>query len=137
MGENKNIKEIDTFAKKYVQEIKEESPSLNFTSNLMDSILKIEESKVFKAKPLISKKVWILVLGVLVSLFFIPFKVSDKSLLQNLPEVDFSFLDKIQIPNLFETISVSNTVLYAVFFFGLMIIAQVVFLKNHFNKKFE
>ena len=136
MGENKHIKELDAFAKKYVKEIKEEAPSLDFTFNLMDSILKIEKSKVFKVQPLISKKVWLIVLGVVVALFFIPFKTSEKSLL-NLPEVDFSFFDKFQMPNLFESISVSNTVLYAVFFFGLMIIAQVVFLKNHFDKKFE
>jgi hypothetical protein len=67
---------------------------------------------------------------------FIPFKESEKSVL-NLPKVDFSFLNKIQIPNLFDTISISNTVLYAVFLFGLLFIAQVVFLKNHFNKRFD
>lgn len=137
MGENKHIKELDALTKKYVQEIEEKSPSLDFTDNLMESILKIQKSDVFKATPLISKKIWLLISGVILSLFFIPFKPTENSITNKIPEIDLSFLNKIQIPNLFESFSISNTVLYVVLFFGLMIIAQIAFLKNHFDKKFQ
>ena len=136
MGENKNIKELDAFAKKYVKEIEQEKPSLDFTASLMNKIVLETNSEVFKAKALITKKGWFVIATLLLAAVFIPFKTEEKSLL-NLPDVDFSFFDKLQIPNLFESIAVSNTVLYAVFFFGLMIIAQVVFLKNHFDKKYH
>mgnify|MGYP000704683358 FL=1 len=136
MGENKNIKELDAFAKKYVKEIEQEKPSLDFTASLMNKIVLETNSEVFKAKALITKKGWFVIATLLLAVVFIPFKTEEKSLL-NLPDVDFSFFDKLQIPNLFESIAVSNTVLYAVFFFGLMIIAQVVFLKNHFDKKYH
>ena len=92
---------------------------------------------VFKATPLISKKIWLLISGVILSLFFIPFKPTENSITNKIPEIDLSFLNKIQIPNLFESFSISNTVLYVVLFFGLMIIAQIAFLKNHFDKKFQ
>lgn len=135
MGENKHIEELDAFAKKYIKEIKQEQPSIDFTSTIMQTITKETSSEVFKTKPLISKRVWALIFGCIVALFFIPTK-SNEGLI-NLPEINFSFLEKIQASSLLEYFSVSNTVLYALFFFGLMIIAQVVFLKNHFNKRFE
>ena len=136
MGENKHIEELDAFANKYVKEIPQEKPSFDFTASIMQTIAKESTSKVFKTSALISKKGWFVVLTVIVAALFVSFKETEQSLF-NLPELDLSFFDKIQIPNLFESIAVSNTVLYAVLFFGLMIIAQVVFLKNHFNKRFN
>lgn len=136
MGENKHIEELDAFAKKFVKEIPQEKPSESFTSSLMQVIAEESTPKVFKTSALISRKVWVLIFLLITTVLFIPFKESEKSVF-NLPKVDFSFFDKIQIPNLFESISLSSTVLYAVFFFGLMIIAQVFFLKNHFNKRFR
>ena len=134
MGENKHIEELDAFAKKYIKEIPQEKPSLDFTASIMQSIVKESTSKVFKTKALISKKVWILISLLVLAALFVPFKESKISAL-NLPELDFSFLDKIQMPNLFESFAVSNTVLYSIFFLGLMIIAQVVFLKGYFEKR--
>ena len=136
MGENKHIEELDAFAKKYIKEIPQEKPSLDFTASIMQTIAKESTSKVFKTTALISKKAWFVIAAFVLAVLFIPFKESEKSLL-NFPKVDLSFFDKIQIPNLFESFAVSNTVLYSVFFFGLMIIAQVVFLKNYYNKRFQ
>lgn len=136
MEENKNTTELDAFAKKYVKEIHTESPSADFTASLMGKIVVEHQKSVFKSKALISKKVWFLLFALLIALLFIPFKKSEERLL-HIPRIDFSFLDKIQMSNLFEFFSVSNTVTYAICFFGLMFMAQVVFLKNYFNKRFE
>jgi hypothetical protein len=136
MEENKNSHELDAFAKKYVKEIHAESPSKDFTASLMSKIVREHQKSVFKSEALISKKVWFLLFALSIALLFIPFKKSEERLL-NLPRIDFSFLDRMQMPNLFENFSVSNTVTYAICFFGLMFMAQVVFLKNYFNKRFE
>lgn len=136
MGENKHIEELDTFAKKYVKEIPQEKTSLDFTKSIMNTILLESQAKVFTTKALISKKGWIVISILVLAVVLIPFKSSEKSLF-NLPELDFSFFDKIQVPNLLESINISNTVLYAVFFFGLMFMAQVFFIKKHFDKKFN
>jgi hypothetical protein len=136
MEENRNTTELDTFAKKYVKEIHTESPSIDFKASLMRKIVAEHQKSVFRSKALISKKVWFLLFASLIAILFIPFKKSEERLL-NFPRIDFSFLDKIQVPNLFENFSVSNTVAYAICFFGLMFMAQVVLLKNHFNKRFE
>jgi hypothetical protein len=136
MEENKKNKEIDIFAKKYIQEIKEESPSKDFTTSLMNAIILENSKSVTVSKALISKKAWFVILSIVFALVLIPFKSQKKSLF-TIPELDFSFFNKIQVPNILENFSVSSTVLYAIFLFGLMLIAQVFFLKNHLNKRFE
>jgi hypothetical protein len=136
MEENKHIKEFDAFAKKYLKEIKTESLSKDFTASLMNKIVLENSKSVINTKALISKKVWVVIFASVLAVVLIPFKASEKSLIR-MPKLDFSFLEKIQIPNLLENVSVSNTVMYAILFFGLMFMVQVIFLKNHFNKRFE
>ena len=134
MEENKHIEELDAFAKKYVKEIPQEKPSIDFTADIMQNILTESRSSVFTPKALITKKGWFLIIGLLLVAIFMPFKQMKETTIK-LPELNFSFFDKIQIPNLFESFAVSNTVLYSIFFFGLMVLAQVIFLKGYFEKR--
>lgn len=134
MGENKHIQELDAFAKKYVKEIKVEQPSLDFTASIMKTILIESKYKVFKVSPLISKKAWVLILLSLVGIFFIPFKESEKGV-GYVSKIDFSFFNTIESLNLFNSISVSNTVLYSILIFGLMVLVQVFYLKKYFESR--
>ena len=136
MGENKHIEELDAFAKKYVKEIPQEKPSIDFAASIMQTIAKESTAKIFKPTALISKKVWFVILTLVLATLFVPFKASEKSVL-NLPKLDFSFLPKLQVSNLFESLAISNTVLYSIFLFGLMIVVQTFFLKNYFNKRYN
>ncbi|CAM1357162.1 hypothetical protein [Tenacibaculum ascidiaceicola] len=136
MGENKDIKELDTFTKKYINEIEAETPSIDFTANIMDAILKEEQSSIYKAAPLISKRVWFVLAGILaVSILFVS-KGASSSWLQ-IPEIKMDYLSNIQLPNLFENITVSNLMLSACFFFTVMVFVQIYYLKNHFTRKFN
>jgi len=134
MGENKHIKELDAFAKKYIKEIPSEKLSLDFTASLMKKIALEQNSEVYKAKALISKKGWFLIVASILALIFIPFKSSEKNLI-NVPKLEFNFLDNFQFTNLFASLSVSNVTLYAVLFFGILFFAQIIFLKKHFDKR--
>ena len=51
------------------KEIKEESPSLDFTANLM-AVLEKETTDIYKATPLISKKGWFFLGAILVASIF-------------------------------------------------------------------
>jgi|UniRef100_UPI00366A95D8 hypothetical protein len=136
MGENKNIKELDAFIKKYINEIEEETPSIDFTANIMGTILKEEQSSIYKATPLISKEVWVVLASVLaVSMLFVS-KGTSLSWLK-IPKMRIDYLSNIQIPNLFENITVSNLMLCACFFFTVMVFVQIYFLKNHFTKRLK
>lgn len=136
MGENKNIKELDAFVKKYINEIEEETPSVDFTANIMDVILNEEQSSIYKATPLISKKVWVVLASLLaVSMLFVS-KGTSLSWLK-IPKMRIDYLSNIQIPNLFENITVSNLMMCACFFFTMMVFVQIYYLKNHFTRKFN
>lgn len=135
MEENKHLEEFDVFAKKYLKEIEVETPSQNFTASLMKRI-EVQKTAIFNQKSLISKKGWFGVFCVVLMVLFSSNKTSENDIL-NLPKIDFSFLEENQISQLFHSISVSSTTMYAFFFFGLMILFQVVFLKNHFDKRFQ
>jgi len=133
MGENKHIKEFDAFSKKYIKEIKREVPSVDFTANLMDVLLQKENTEIYKATPLISKKVWFILAGFLVTCILYVSRGTSLAWVK-MPKVNLDFFSRIHIPNLFEGITVSNTMLFACFFFTLMFFGQVYLLKNHFTK---
>lgn len=136
MGESNDIKELDAFVKKYINEIEEETPSIDFTANIMDAILKEEQSSIYKAAPLISKRVWFVLAGILaVSILFVSKGASSSWL--RIPEIKMDYLSNIQLPNLFENITVSNLMLSACFFFTVMVFVQIYYLKNHFTRKFN
>ncbi len=135
MGENKHIEEIHAFTKKYVQEIQIETPSLDFTSNLMR---KIGELQPFKSaityKPLISKKAWFIVFTAIISAVLIPFKSSEESIF-SVPELNFSFLEKLNFTGLLDNINVSNTTLYFAITFSVLVSIQIFYLKGYFEKQ--
>ncbi|MFY0629166.1 MAG: hypothetical protein JXR05_02225 [Flavobacteriaceae bacterium] len=136
MEDNKNL-QIDAFLKKQIQEIPLDSPSKDFTSNLM-GVLEKETSIKAQYVPLISKKVWIvmatLIAASLVALFIIPFQQQEGSLLDKVP-VDFSFLDKISFSGLFDGLSVSSSTFYAMLLFSIMVGVQIFYIKGYFSKR--
>ena len=134
MGENKHMSELDAFTKKYVKEIKEEKPSFNFTASIMNALENQEEKVIVKTTVLISKKVWFLIAAIFITIVLIPFKQSEQRLIE-FPQIDFAMLEKYQLSNIFNSISISNITFSAVLLFGLMIFIQVIFLKNHFEKR--
>ena len=135
MAEDKHIEELDAFTKKYIKEINIEAPSVDFTANLME-VLQEENTKVYKPVPLISKKVWsVLVVFLVGSILFVSKGTSVTWI--KMPKIDLSYMSSVEMPNLFGNITISNTMLYACFFFTLMIFIQVHFLKNHFTKNLE
>ena len=131
MGENKHIEELDVFTKKIIGEIQPESPSIDFTKSIMANILAIENTTLYRATPLISKKIWfVLAVIMAVAVFFVMKGKSIKS--YNLPELQgFSMPE---IPNLLENIAISNTTLYACLLGTVLLIAQVYWLKNRLIK---
>ena len=135
MEKNKLHVEEDAFLKKYLQEIKLDSPRSSFTENILDLILK-EEKSIVKNTPLISKKMWFIAAGFLATCVFFLFKEKNTTSLR-FPEIDFSFIPSLQMPTIFGSFTISSTIMYAVVGFSLMFFIQIAFLKNHFNKRFD
>ncbi len=136
MEKNKQDLKEDIFLREYLKEIKLEVPKSNFTDNIMDVLLKEEKKIVLKPEPLISKKIWFLLSGLIASSFWFLLKGKSTTTLA-FPKLDLNFLSKIQITNFFENISMSNTLFYVITFFTIMIFVQIMYLKNHFDSKYD
>ncbi len=134
MGENKHIEEIDAFAKKYIKEIPVESPSVNFTANLMNTISQLQTEKTIVYKPLISKKGWFVVVAAVIAVVLISFKSSKESIF-TMPEINLSFLEKFSFSGVFESVSVSTSTLYLAILFSVLIFIQIFYLKGYFEKQ--
>ena len=133
MEENNN-KQLDAFLKKQIKELPLESPSKNFTANIMSALHAESALSHIKYKPLISKKIWLAVAAVVVAVLFIPFQKQEGGLLEKV-SIDFSFIDKLNFGGALEGLSVSSTAFYGLLFFAIMIFVQVVYLKGYFDKK--
>ncbi len=134
MGENKHIEEIDAFAKKYIKEIPVESPSTNFTANLMGTISQLQTERKIEYKPLISKKGWFVVIAAVIAIIVMPFKNSEEGLF-TLPELNLSFIEKLNFSGVFESVSISTPILYLVILFSVLIFIQIFYLKGYFEKQ--
>ena len=105
MGENKHINELDVFAKKHIKSIKKEKPSMDFTSSVMQTILKAQSVTKFTYEPLISKKVWFIIVAGVISLFFIPLKRSGETR-PLFDKVDMTWLEDVSFGNFFSNVDV-------------------------------
>ena len=135
---NENVdKKLDNLSRKVMGNSVVESPSVNFTQNLMSQIISLNTSKVTTYVPLISKRVWLLIavafLGVL------GYLIIGTSGEQNTSITDYG-LDRIfnmQYSNPLSSVEFSQTLIYAVALFAIMLCIQIPILKRHFDKRFE
>jgi len=128
---------LDDFTKKLVKELPSEQPSSAFLNNVMNAVnaIEVKESKV--CKPLISMKVWFLIVVSIVVSMFLLLKTEPIKRPEFLPEVDTSKLFSIFSTDYSLTFTTSNTVIYGFLFFAIMMTIQIVYLKNHHNKQFN
>lgn len=135
--EDKNDKQIDAFLKNQIQEMPLESPSKDFTMNIM-SVLEKETSKSIEYSPLISKKVWMgiatLIAASVLILIFIPFQNQGESILDKV-SLDFSFLENVSLSGVFDGLSISSTTFYGILLFSVMIFVQIFYIKGYFSKR--
>lgn len=123
---------IDKITKKIVQDGGLETPSKDFFKNVMQAIEQPEVQSLIDYQPLISKKVWgVLLVGLLTSILvlFVLFPTySETSLLSKLNWVEsYSFsLPEVQL---------SKTTIYGIGFLSLFLL-QIPFLKKQLNNHY-
>ena len=134
---NKEPKDnLDLFTKKMVKELPEEKPSLDFSKNVMDAIYAVEQAKELKrSQPLISKRTWLLFVGVIIA--------ATVYLLKNTTFAENSLLSRIDFGTYTNGLSfdyslgftTSNVTIYAFVFLAIMISVQIGYIKNYYARK--
>ncbi|GAA4816565.1 hypothetical protein [Litoribaculum gwangyangense] len=137
MNENAN-KYLDDLSKKVMAHGKVESPSFNFTDAVMSKIETLSKNQATIYKPLISKRMWFLILVGFLALFsYGLFSGNNEESIGWLNKIDFSILSNNNISNTLSSFKFSKTLMYALVFFGSMICLQIPILKHYFNKRLE
>jgi len=128
-------KKLDAFTGKFLKDFSSETPSLDFTKEVMSKIEAATNTTIFEYKPLISKKLWfvlaVLTIGVFSYLIFGDVQTENASTMSKklafLTEMNSFSLPKFQV---------SNILLYGIIGFTFFISIQMMVLKNHFDKRF-
>ncbi len=136
MGENKHIDELDIFAKKVFNNIAEKSPSVNFTEDVMKQINAIENSKIVNASSYNYRySIYGIVISFVIASVFLIFQEnkSEASFFNfNISDITF-----VKLPQLtwLQSLNLSVTTMYALFFFTILFIVQTIVLKQYFNRR--
>ncbi len=126
----KQSENIDRITKKIIKDAGLEQPSSDFFSNVMEAIESETTSASMVFQPLISKKMWMLLIAltaaVLVLLFIFP--VFSESSLINPITIPEQFKFDFNLPEM----KLSKTTIYGVGFLSLFLL-QIPFLKRQLN----
>jgi len=130
-------KHIEKFVDKMMKETNLDTPSVDFTAQVMSQVLKIKTSQTTVYKPLISKWVWygifISMLGLIAYLSFNSSSVSGGLL----EKFNLGTLPKFSMPNLFSGLHFSKTTIYACVLLTLMLFIQIPIIKHVMNRRLE
>nr|WP_299215155.1 hypothetical protein [uncultured Allomuricauda sp.] len=125
-------RELEDFVDKIMDETILESPSSNFTDNIMSQITEPALNDATQYKPLIHRNVLIFVLMVLVGItgyLASDFTLDNRAWFGN-GQIDLFFERILDWPQM---LSSSKTTMYAVLFFGLLFLIQIPWLKRYFE----
>ncbi|SDS72750.1 hypothetical protein SAMN04515667_2841 [Formosa sp. Hel1_31_208] len=128
---------LDNLSRKVIGESTIESPSLDFTQTLMSRINMLHTYKVTAYEPLISMRSWILIaFGMIAILGYSVFGTSksENGLLSDLGLERFS---NYEFTNPLASMEFSQTVIYSVVLFAIMLCIQIPLLKRYFNQRLD
>lgn len=127
--------QMDNLVKKVIVKASLETPSFDFTAQIMTQLVAKKQSESTIYKPLISRTVWITIFvgfGVLIAYSFFGMQQESQNWILDLDVLTYSTIfDKLP------KITVSKTVLYALVSLSVMILIQVSVLKDYLDKRFE
>lgn len=127
-------KRLEHLVDKMMKETALETPSIDFTSNIMSQVEVIANSDVTIYKPLISKPVWFGLFAMIIGVLGYSFSnnTTEHSWLSN---IDISILTDNSIGQMLSNLTFSKTMLYSTVLFALMFTIQIPILKRYFNKR--
>ena len=128
---------LDKLAKKAMQSSLLESPSLDFTANIMAKVEASAISHLTVYKPLISKRSWLLISILVIGGLSYGIFGSGLESLGWFDNIDYSMISNNKVTQAISGITFSKTLIYAVGFCGLLFFIQIPMMKHFFDKRLE
>lgn len=127
-------KELEAFVDKIMADAPLESPSADFTKNLMQHIEAVQHKEVYQYRPIVPKQVLVLIFVGLVSLTL--YLIAQYGL-----ESDGGWFGNVSVEPVFdnmwgwlENYTSSKILIYAVLLFGLLFFVQVPLMKKQLER---
>ena len=128
-------KHLEKLTSKLMEETSLESPSFDFTDNIMSQVQIIKTSDVTVYKPLISKSIWILIaLGFITLIGYLILGTTSQDS-EALFTINFDVLYNNRFTETLSVMKFSDTLMYAVVSLGIMLFIQIPLLKNYFDNR--
>ena len=128
-------KELEAFMDKIMADAPLESPSIDFTKNLVQRIEAAQHKEVYQYKPIMPRQVLVLLFIGLMTLTF--YLIAQYGL-----ESDGGWFGNVSVEPLFDNVwgwlenyTSSKILMYAILLFGLLFFVQVPLLKRQLDKK--
>ena len=128
---------LDKLAKKVVKSSTLESPSLDFTANVMAEIEASSISEITVYKPLISKRSWFILMIIIGGGLIYSFTGSNIESTGLLEKMDFSIISDNMVTEALAGFTISKIFAYAIGFFGLVFFVQIPMMKHYLDKRFD
>ena len=125
-------KHIETFIDKAMKSSALETPSFDFTAKVMSQVTVTSRSSLTVYQPLFSKSAWVIMLLSTVGIITFSLFSNDTFTLGWFEKVNIS-----KVSNLFSEIKISQTAMYSLLMFAVMLFIQIPLLKHYFDKRFE
>lgn len=127
-------KELEKLVAKAMQKSSLETPSFQFTDNVMAAVNAAHQTSAIRYRPLIPKYMWVAIalaiVGVTAYLWFL---IQPAPL--NLPTLSFDFIENNLITKEVTAFTPSKITSYAVLLLALMVCVQIPMLKRYFDKQ--
>lgn len=112
-----------------------ESPSVDFTSQILSKIETLQQSKSTVYQPLISKRVWGIIAGVCAIFVVYFFNTTSTESSSWFSTIDFSKFTNNRLSEGISDYTFSKTMMYSIVFLSVMVFIQIPLLKNYFEKR--
>jgi len=127
---------LDKLAKKVIKSSLLESPSLDFTANIMAKIEASATNNITVYKPLISKSGWLIISILVIGGLTYGIFSSGLEGLGWFDNIDYSIISNNKVIEAISGITFSKTLMYAIGLCGLVFFIQIPMMKYYFDKRF-
>jgi multisubunit Na+/H+ antiporter MnhB subunit len=127
--------QVENLVDKMMKSSALESPSVDFTSQILSKIENLQQSKSTVYQPLISKRVWAGIVGVCMVFLVYIFNTTSIESSSWFATIDFSKFTNNRVSESLSDYTFSKTMMYAIILLSVMVFIQIPLLKNHFEKR--
>jgi len=133
--ENKEDQNIEKLVERMLMNSGIESPSPDFTHNVMSGIYAAQKSRKVIYKPIFSKRTWFIIFTGIIGVFIYSFFNSNPQ--TPLFEINFSWFRLNQLEKFLPNFRISFLTAYVILLAAIAVMVQIFFLKKYFDKQLE